>query len=257
MVIRDIAHSITTLSVPFSLLGGRAKTGGRATIVRLGTGSLAVFSPVALTSAVHQKLNSLGSVRYIVALNVGHHLSLTEWATAFPQAEVIGMEGLPEKREKSKATKGTRFSRVFTAENRGALRISPEFDDEFEYEYMPASANKEIVFFHKPTRTMIQADLLLNLPATEQYSKVPGGHEAGFLGKVLGGVFNTQGDMLWQKRALWYGVGSKNRPAFAESLKTILSWDFDRIIPCHGDVIETGGTYKLEQLADWFLHGKR
>jgi hypothetical protein len=29
--------------------------------------------------------------------------------------------------------------------------------------------------------------------------------------------------------------------AFAEANAVVESWDFDRIIPCHGDVVDTGG----------------
>jgi hypothetical protein len=93
MVIRDVVPGVTTLSVPF-LRFGLIKIGGRATvgmhpirssrphsislhcssnrgsqgkkystdnlIVKLTSGSLAVFSPVALTPTVHSKLQTLG-----------------------------------------------------------------------------------------------------------------------------------------------------------------------------------------------------
>jgi hypothetical protein len=74
MVIREIAPNVTTLSVPF-LRFGRIKFGGRATIgiyssspfpsmsltgqtVKLRSGSLAVFSPVALTPTVRKTIGS-------------------------------------------------------------------------------------------------------------------------------------------------------------------------------------------------------
>jgi hypothetical protein len=70
MVIRDVVpRTITTLSVPFSRFG-RIKIGGRGTIVRLQNGSLAVFSPVALTDEVKQKVSELGEVKYITALDI-------------------------------------------------------------------------------------------------------------------------------------------------------------------------------------------
>ena len=257
MVIRTILPSITTLSVPFAFARGRVKAGGRATIVRLSTGSLAVFSPVDLTPSVREKINSMGIIRYIIAPNIAHHIHISTWATAFPKANVICVEGLPEKREKSATTRGTNFNHVFTAGSKNTLCISSdEFNAEFDYEYVSAAPNKDLVFLHRPTRTLIEADLLLSLPATEQYSKVPGGTNSGMFGRGVSSAFSLDGDMVWQKRSLWYGVGSKNRQSFAGSLRRILEWNFERIIPCHGDVIETDARAKLEQVMDWFFNGK-
>ncbi len=256
MVMRDILPSITTLSVPFAFAGGRVKAGGRATIIRLFTGSLAVFSPVTLTPTVRKKLASLGTVRYIIAPNIAHHIHILPWTKAFPDANVICVEGLPEKREKDDSTKGTIFSHIFTADNKNELRISDEFDAEFDYEYVGAASNKDLVFLHKPTRTLIEADLLFNLPATEQYSKVSEGVNSGWLGRAVTSAFSSRGNLVWQKRFLWYGVGSKHRQSFAESLRRIFEWDFERIIPCHGDVIEKGAKATLAQATEGFIRGK-
>jgi len=255
MVIRDVTPDITTLSVPF-LRFGHIKIGGRGTLVKLKTGSVAVFSPVALTAAVKAKVQALGPIKYIVATDIEHHIFITPWAKEYPEAEVIGMEGLPEKREADPDTKGIKFSHVFSALNKLDTKISPEFDDEFDYEFVHSHVNKELVFVHKPTRTLIEADLLFNLPATEQYSKTKVHPNSGILTKLFGGVMNTRGNMVWQKRFLWYGAGGKDRPGFAESVKRIHQWDFDRIIPCHGDVIETGGKTTFDTVTAWFRDGK-
>lgn len=255
MVIRDILPSITTLSAPFDFAGGRVKAGGRATVVRLASGNLAVLSPVALTAAVHSKLASMGKTRYIVALNITHHLHVSAWAEAFPEAKVLCVEGLPEKREKDTTTRGTNFSHVFTTDNKN-MRIADDFDKEFSYEYVDAAPNKDLVFLHRPTKTLVQADILFNLPASEQYTKVQGGAKSGILGRCIASAYSTQGSMIWQKRALWYGTESKDRQSFADSMKRVLSWDFERVIPCHGDVIESNAKAKLAQVTEWFVNGK-
>ena len=166
------------------------------------------------------------------------------------------MEGLPEKREGDEATKGIKFAHVFSAKNKRDMQISPEFDAEFDYEFVHSHQNKELVFLHKPTRTMIEADLIFNLPATEQYSKSGMNANSGIFTKLFGSIMNTRGDMIWQKRFLWYAAGGKDRAGFAESAKKINAWDFDRIIPCHGDVIETGGKSILRNATAWFVEGK-
>lgn len=76
MVIRDVVpRTITTCSVPFARFG-RIKVGGRGTIVRLQNGSVAVFSPVALTDEVKQKVAEMGEVKYITALDFEVHSSI-------------------------------------------------------------------------------------------------------------------------------------------------------------------------------------
>lgn len=133
------------------------------------------------------------------------------------------------------------------------MKISPEFDDEFDYEYVHSHQNKELVLFHKPTRTMIEADLVFNLPATEQFSKSGQSANSGVLTKLFGAVTNTRGDMVWQRRLLYYGPGGSDRKGFADSARKMKAWgEFERIIPCHGDVIERGGSRILDKLTVWY-----
>lgn len=250
-VIRDITPQITTFSTPF-LRFGRIKIGGRSTVVKLQSGALAVFSPVSLTSEVQQKIDSLGgNVQYITAPDFEHHIYVTPWAKAFPNAKVIGVEGLPEKRKSNPEHRDTEFHHVFTKEKK-ALAISDEFDQEFESEYVHSHTNKELVFLHKPSRTMIEADLMFNLPATEQFSKTDISPTAGVLTKLFAGMMNLKGDATWHKRFLWYAASASDREGFKKSVAAIDKWDFDRIIPCHGDVIETGGKGVYDNLMQWF-----
>ncbi|KAJ9650756.1 hypothetical protein H2198_009949 [Neophaeococcomyces mojaviensis] len=259
MSIRDIVlNQITTLSTPF-LRFGIIKVGGRATIIKLKTGNLAVFSPVALTAEVKAKVAQLsasspsGTVKYLVAPDIEHHIFLSPWANEYKDVNIIGMEGLPEKREKDPNTRGLKFRTVFTPSNKNDMRITKEFDDEFEYEYVHSHQNKELVFFHKPTRTLIEADVVFNLPATEQFSMTGEDPNGGISTKLFGSVTNTRGNMIWQKRFLWYGPGSSDRKGFAASAKKMYEWgEFDRMIPCHGDVIEKGGSRILNNATAWF-----
>lgn len=226
--------------------------------MRLQTGALAVFSPVALTPEVRSTLTSLGNdVKYIAAPDMEHHIFLSEWAKAYPGAAVMGMEGLPEKREKDPATAGTTFSYVWTAKNKKEMTVDPDFDREFEVEYVSGHANKELVFCHKPERTLIQADLIFNLPAYEQFSKTGESPESGIFTKLFTGFQNTKGDATWQKRFIWYIGGAADKPSFNESMRRMNGWDFDRIIPCHGDVIETGGKGIFQKVLEWHLSGQK
>lgn len=133
--------------------------------------------------------------------------------------------------------------------------IDAEFDREFDYEFVHAHSNKEIVFHHKPTRTLIEADLMFNYPSTEQYSKAGEDPRSGIFTKLFGFFTKTQGTA--QKRAIWYAMSSGDRTGFARSMAKIDKWDFDRIIPCHGDVIEKGGKGIFQSIMEWHLEAAK
>jgi hypothetical protein len=69
MVIRQITKNITTLSTPFSRFG-HIHVGGRGTLVKLQSGGVAVFSPVALTPEVKETVSAMGELKYIAALDI-------------------------------------------------------------------------------------------------------------------------------------------------------------------------------------------
>jgi hypothetical protein len=252
MVIRDITANLTTLSVPFTIPGG-LKAGGRTTLVKLSSGTLAVFSPIRLTERVKEKVRTLGPVQFIAVLNIEHHLFLSDWVNTYPDAIVIGMEGLPEKRSARTDIEPVEFTHVLSATNQ-AKGIHAAFDAEFEYEFIAASRNKDIVFYHQPSSTLIQADILFNLPAREQYSEVSE-QDFGILTRTFNRILTTKGSLLGQKLILWHSV-AQDRKEFAKSIWAMHNWTFDRMIPCHGDVIETGAKSIFDRATNWFTVGK-
>jgi glyoxylase-like metal-dependent hydrolase (beta-lactamase superfamily II) len=60
--------------------------------------------------------------------------------------------------------------------------------------------------------------------------------------RVARGFFRANG--MWQHfgpSRIIRRVGVSDRAVFQQSLEHVLKWDFDRIIPGHGDVVEHGG----------------
>lgn len=269
MVIRDVTPNVVTLSVPFARFG-KVPIGGRATIVRLTSGALAIFSPVALTLTVRAKLSSLGNnVRYLIAPDIEHHLFLSEWKSAFPDAKLIGPEGLPEKRAKAHAAGSEmigneEFDAVVTREN--YLNVLGEFGEDFatdfDMEYVSAHPNRELVFYFRPDRVLIQADLFFNLPATEQYSRVPESEKPspGLLTRMFTSLQTPgSGNPLGMKRFMWYLVSNSrgDREAFNESVRRIGEWDFEVVVPCHGETVVQGGKELFERVFEWHLKAAR
>ncbi|MCJ1309915.1 hypothetical protein MMC25_003576 [Agyrium rufum] len=259
MVIRNVTPNIITCSMPFNRFG-LFKVGGRGTIVRLRNNSLAVFSPTALTPAVRSKVESLGNnVSYLACLDYEHHIFIGDWARAYPSAKVLGVEGLPEKRsQSSEFSKGPKFDMIWSKANHSEQKVDEVFDAEFETEYCGAHGNKELVFCHKPDGgTLITADMIFNLPAYEQYSRTPEGRPTGLATGFFQGLMSAKGSAIWQKRFLWYVAGSADRKWFSESVKRIDGWQFNRMIPCHGDVIEKDAKKTWGNVMEWFLTAKK
>ncbi|OJJ48345.1 hypothetical protein ASPZODRAFT_130337 [Penicilliopsis zonata CBS 506.65] len=258
MVIRSVTPDIITMSLPFARFG-LIKFGGRGTLVRMKSGSLAVFSPVGLTTQVRETVDSMGGrVKYIAAPDMEHHLLVGAWKKAYPDAEIIAPEGLWEKRQgREEFKEEAPFKHVFRKESYNdphqTVKVDEEFDAEFETEYVYGHGSRELVFLHKPSRTVIEADLLFNLPAWEQYSRTSEGARAGLWTRLMTPLMSTQGAAVWQQRFAWYILSKADRGAFTRSMRRIETWDFDRLVPCHGDVIETGAKAVFRKVFAWFL----
>ena len=109
---------------------------------------------------------------------------------------------------------------------------------------------------HKIGRLIARFDfsMMFNLPANEQFSRTGKDPTSGILTKIFIGFQNTAGPATWQKRFLWHVASAGDRQDFNQSAKKIASWDFDRIIPCHGDVIESGGKDIFKKVFEWHLN---
>jgi len=254
-VIRKLTENVTTLSAPF-LRFGHIKVGGRGTLVKLPTGGVAVFSPTALTPEAKEAVSALGELKYIAALDIEHHIFLGPWHAEYPNAKVLGPEGLPEKRAQQK-NEDVPFAVVFTGKDKATTKVDPEFDSAFDYEFVDGHANKELVFNFKAEKTLIEADLLFNLPATEQFSKTGLDAKSGILTKLFSALNSTSGAAMGQRRFIWYATSSGNRPSFNASIEKINGWDFDKIVPCHGDVIESDAKGIFQKVFAWHLEGSK
>ena len=96
--------------------------------------------------------------------------------------------------------------------------------------------------------------MMFNLPANEQFSRTGEDPTSGTLTKIFTGFQNTVGLATWQRRFLWHIASAGDREGFNQSVRKIAGWDFDRIIPCHGDVIESGGKGVFKRVFDWHLN---
>jgi len=228
LVIREIiSGTLVTFSKPFKRFGIQP-IGGRTTAVRLSNSSVWLLASTPLTDETRQKIDALGQVRYIAVADTEHTVFTKEYSKAYPEAKIFGPEGTAKKLELNILE--------FKADGYNPMENEDQvLRSEMKAEYFDGFVNKDIAFLHVPSKTLIEADLLFNLPANEQYSK-SNESPTGFMNRF----FAFQPRSTFHQRFL-YNVAGVNKASMARSANKVDQWDFERIIPCHGDVIETDG----------------
>ena len=190
--------------------------GTRMTVIRLADGGLFLHSPVRLDDETRAALDAIGPVRCVVAPSKVHHFFVGAYRDAYPHAKLFAAPGLPAKR------KDLRFDAVLDD------ATPPEWRAEIEQTlFQGAELMNEVVFFHPASRTLILTDLAFNMV------RPPRGRARLFCALV--GAKRRFGPHRIVR------VGIRDRARARESVRRILSWDFDRIIVAHGDVLAADG----------------
>lgn len=206
--------------------------GARMTVVRLPGPRLLLHSPVAATPELVREVAALGPVAYLVAPNRFHHLFVGEWLEACPEASLYVAPELDRKRRDLKIA--------------GVLTDQPEPGWAGTIDQVPVSGfplANEIVFFHRPSTTLIVTDLAFNIgPSSPPLTRL-----AFRLARAYGGLSSTLLERLFVR----------DRSAFRRSLERVLEWPFERVVVAHGDVSEAGGREELARTYSWVLGGRR
>ena len=59
---------------------------------------------------------------------------------------------------------------------------------------------------------------------------------------------------VWFRRLIYY-VATVDYALMRRDAKRVAQWDIERIVPCHGDVIESGGNAAWTLTYEWYLQG--
>jgi hypothetical protein len=211
---------------PLRFLG--LEVGARMTIVRLPDRKLLLHSPIEATPDLVRDVEAIGPVAYLVAPNRLHHLYVHEWQQACPDALLYAAPGLETKRPDLTIT--------------GVLGDKAESGwqgvlDQVLLGGFPFA--NEIVFFHRPSATLIATDLAFNFgPKSPPLTRI---------------VFSLAGSYGRLSPTLLERLLVRDRAAFRASLTRILAWPFDRVVVAHGEVSEEGGREELVRGYSWLL----
>lgn len=183
-----------------------------STVVRLPDRSLLLYSPIALDDASAAALAAEGEVAHIVAPSLIHHLHAKAAAEQYPKATLHIASGL--------ATKNPALAGAREIGDTGA---GAGWGDAIEAQQICGAPKlAETVLFHRPSGTVMCADLLFNVTT-----------HANFMTRVILGMTGTGGKQLAQSRMWKYGV--RDRAAARASLDRVLAWPIERVVPCHGE----------------------
>ncbi|KAH7097946.1 hypothetical protein BKA62DRAFT_410154 [Auriculariales sp. MPI-PUGE-AT-0066] len=220
-VIREVTPGVVIFSVPFKL--GLIPFGGRSTAIQLSTGDVWLMASHQPEETTRSALASLGRVRYIVSAAAGHNFYLAAYKSLYPDALVIGVDGQQEKL----ASQGVKLDGVYFSD---ASETKYGFEDEIASIPFYGHSRSALAFYHTATKSLVQADLLFNLPARESFSAIK---QTGSI-PLLTSQFKP-GAFLHQQTVSGFIV---DKGLFKRASDQVLSLDMERIIPCHGDVLE-------------------
>lgn len=212
-----IAENLWIMEFPLSLLGGHQ--GRVVTIIRLSTGELIIHSTGPFTQADVLKINKLGTPGWITDTMLRHDTFAKQGRTAFPNIPYLAPEG---------------FAEVAHIDCKPLLPIPPAWLPEIKVLLIDGMPKvREYVFLHIPSRTLIVADLVFNFHASPGWTS--------FFRRSLMGV------KLSPDSARLYPLQIHDRKAYDRSVRELFTWDFDRIIVGHHEVVPTDGKKGLKE----------
>jgi len=252
-----VANGVYTGDRPF--YWNNIDVGGRMCVIQFPDGTLWVHSPICLDETTKSALKKLGTVKYIVSPNYEHLKYAKQWSDEYPGAFMWGCPGLSQKLPdiewEGEIPYGlTRPSDSDKLDNCWDFNVIVPLH--LDMEINPFTGKpffNEVVFYHKPSKSLITTDIYWNYP---QKDGIPNSHlERSNNDDGLAPVVDSipLGTRLWKfgmdkiylpfyKRLM---VNDKQR--YEDVVAVMIDeWEAHTIIPCHGDVIR--GREKIRQV---------
>ncbi len=204
----------------------------RSVIVRFGNGDLWVWSPIKPSPGLLKELGRLGRIAHLVSPNKIHHLYLQDWAALLPEAQVWGPPSTISKR------RDLAFREPLS--DIPPMQWQPDLDQAW---FRGSPAMDEVVFLHRPSRTVIVADLIESF--TDRFLREHWSWWQRPLAK-LGGItaHRPRAPLEWRLSFI------KRAPARAARDK-VLGWPCERVIMAHGEWQRADGHAFLARSLDW------
>ncbi len=203
----------------------------RMTVVRLASGEMWLHSPVAFRGTLLDALQERGAVRHLIAPNWIHYAYVQDWSDALPAATVHAAPGVATRAQE----RGLRLRVDHLLTDEAPAAWSAEFDQMV----VPGSRiHREVVFFHRPSRTLILTDLIENF----EPPKLP--WHLRLFTRVAGNQ-DPDGSMPRDMRLTF------DREALRGAVRRMIGWGPERVILSHGRWYRRNGTEELRRAFAW------
>jgi Domain of unknown function (DUF4336) len=228
-----IAEHLWAAEQPLRFLG--LPIFSRMTVMALPNQDLIVISPITPTPELTQALDQIGTVRYIIAPNLYHHLFAQDFANHYPEAEFWAVAGILEKRPDLKPDK-------LLTESTGEIGSDVLYLNFPAFRVWDLTGNmpfNEYLFLHRPSKTLVITDAAFHFGAESD-------GVIQLLAKALGMYGKLQPSLL-ERFAL------RDQDSALATLQETLTWDFDRVVMAHGSIIHTQGKDRWRASCEWYL----
>ena len=202
--------------------------GTRMAIIKLNSGGLVIWSPVALTSDLKTAVDNLGQVQAIIAPNSLHHLSVPEWQHTYPDARTFAAPGRAARRKD-----------IAFDEELGTTAAALWAEDIDQVAVIGNAITTEVVFFHRASGTVLFTDLLQNFPA-ENFS--------GWR-KMVARLDLMIGPQPRVPRKFRFAF--RDKAAARAAVDRITQWPALRVLMAHGTPVETNGAEFIRHAFRW------
>jgi len=206
----------------------------RMTVLRLAGGELLLHSPIPYEPGLQRAVERLGRIGHLVAPSVGHWLFLRDWQAACPNAITWAVPGLKDRGQV----------------RRSGVRIDAELGDhaprswadEIESVLVAGPVFREVALFHRPSRTLLLTDLVINLEG----DLLP--PPARALARLLGIVAPDGRAPLYLRLLL-----RLNHRAAADAARRLIALAPDRVIFAHGQWFDHDAPEELRRSLAWLV----
>lgn len=215
MQMQAIADQLWIARFPLRLAG--CEIGRTVSVIRLATGELVVHSTAPFEPAHVGAIETLGRPRWLVEATLLHDTYAAQGRRTFPSLPYLAPPGFPDSLEST------------------PLDPAPAaWGDELEvYPLAGMPKVREHLLFHRPSGSLIVADLFFNL--------VPGTWERLFFRTVAG-------IREFPAMSRLFRLMIRDRAAFRRSLEPVRDLPIERIIVAHGEPVLVDARAALERV---------
>lgn len=204
----------------------------RMVVVRLSSGGLWLWSPIAPTPELFAEVDALGRVEHLVSPNRFHYASISLWKKRYPHATAWASPGVRER------ARSQNIEASFDADLVDEAPLAWSQDIE-QCLFKGSRYVEEAVFFHQASSTLILADLVIAL-------------EPARVRAPLRWLFALVG-IIWPGRTprdiqpTFWGRKAQARAGY----QRMLGWQPRQVVVGHGRSYFEDATAQLERAFAW------